>query len=293
MKLVDDLDQVLTNVALLDDVRSGNRPANSEAYASLIKRGTCFLPYPTSTGLAFAPSRFIGYVGNNFWKHAKNDARDGRQTNAALNAIFGQRPAEDTTLEDQYQRFCAEIGILPSRTGTFGVARKYWITQDILNRLELIAETTVIESPKLTATEKDQIIKARIGQGIFRDALFTHWKGRCCVTGCSIGPVLRASHIKPWRNSTNVERLDKFNGLLLAANIDALFDRGFISFDDDGQILRSPDISADALSSLGCDTSLKIKVAPRHAPYLAYHRDTIFAPRATEARPAGAARRKP
>ncbi len=77
------------------------------------------------------------------------------------------------------------------------------------------------------------------------------------------------------------------------ADIDALFDRGFISFEDDGQILRSPNISAQALSSLGCDTSTKIKVAPRHAPYLAYHRDTIFAPGATEAQPAKTAPRKP
>lgn len=289
MKLVDNLDQVLNNVALLDDVRSGNWPANYEAYASLIKRGTCFLPYPTSTGLAFAPSRFIGYVNNSFSKHVQNDARDGRQTNAALNAIFGQRPTEDPTLEYQYRRFCDEIGIIPPRTGTFGVARKYWVTKDVLDHLELIAQISVLESPKLTATEKDQIIKARVGQGIFRDALVDHWKGRCCVTGCSIGPVLRASHIKPWRESTNAERLDKFNGLLLVANIDALFDRGFISFDDDGQILRSPDISADTLSSLGCDTSMKIKIAPRHAPYLAYHRNNIFARHTAEAHPVATA----
>lgn len=292
MKLVESLDQVLTNVAALDDVRSGRRPGESEVYASLIKRGTCFLPYPTSTEIAFAPSRFIGYAANTFTKHAKNDARDGRRTNAALNAILGHIPAADVTLENAYQQFCAAIGIVPSRTGTFGVARKYWITPDIRDRLELIAENDVIENPKLTTTEKEQIIKARVGQGLFRDALVNHWKGRCCVTGCSIGPVLRASHIKPWRNSTNPERLDKFNGLLLTANIDALFDRGFISFGDNGQILRSPEISAEALASLGCDPASKVKVAARHAPYLAHHRDTIFASRAAAARPAEQAQRR-
>jgi putative restriction endonuclease len=276
MKLVETLDQVLANVAILEAVRSGRSPSHAGEYRGLIKRGTCFLPYPTSGGIAFAPSRFIGYRSNSFARHAANEARDGRQTNGVLNAILGQAPTLEPVLEEEYRRFCLQLGFTPSRTGTFGVAHKYWVTPDIRDHLELIAEGRITDDPSLSATQKDQLIKARVGQGAFRDALMEQWKKQCCVTGCSIRPVLRASHIKPWRASSNSERLDKFNGLLLTANIDLLFDRGFISFGDAGEILRAPGISAEHLQALGCDPSRRIRLSPRHLPYLAYHRATIF-----------------
>jgi len=276
MRLVTSLDQMLANISALETVRTGRRPEDAAGYAGLIKRGTCFLPYPTQEGLAFAPSRFIGYVGNNFAKHAVNEARDGRQTNGAINTVLEQAPVQDATLEAEYKRFCLQLGFAPSLTGTFGVARKYWVPASIHDRLDLIVEQQVIDDPGLTATEKDQIIKARVGQGAFRDALLIMWKNKCCVTGCVIGPVLRASHIKPWRASDNAERLDRFNGLLLTANIDVLFDRGLISFSDSGDILRTSQISAEQLRALGCDPDAKVKLSTRHAPFLAHHRAEIF-----------------
>ena len=130
----------------------------------------------------------------------------------------------------------------------------------------------------LTQTEKMQIIKARIGQGIFRVGLLAKWK-RCCMTGCEIEPVLRASHIKPWQHSNNKERLDVFNGLLLSANMDALFDRGLISFSDDGAVLCGTGISERDLVALGCKPDLKIKFSSSHAPYLGHHRNEIFGAR--------------
>ncbi|VVT10201.1 conserved hypothetical protein [Sphingomonas sp. EC-HK361] len=273
MKFVSTLDQLLTNVATLDAVRTGHRPGDSAAYLSLIKKGTCFLPYATTDGIAFAPSRFIGYAGNSFIKHAANSSRDGRLTNGEINALLGHPPVFDEALEAQYHRFCLELGFTPSKAGTFGVARKYWVTADIRDRLDLMAEQAVIGDPGLTATEKDQLIKARVGQGVFRDALLNHWRCRCCVTGCVIRPVLRASHIKPWRASSNTERLDRFNGLLLVANIDALFDRHLISFSDAGEMLVGPGISSDDLRALGCDSERRIRLTKRHAPYLAWHRE--------------------
>ncbi len=275
MRLVRRLDQVLANIATLEAVRAG-RPADAAAYGGLIKRGTCFLPYPVQDGIAFAPSRFIGYIGNSFAKHAANTARDGRQTNGAINLVLEQAPLPDSTLEAEYKRFCLQLGFAPSLTGTFGVARKYWVTADIGDRLDQIVEQEVIADPGLTETEKDQIIKARVGQGAFRDALLTMWKTKCCVTGCAIAPVLRASHIKPWRVSDNRERLDRFNGLLLTANIDVLFDRGLISFSDTGEILRTSQITAKQLLALGCNPDAKIRLSVRHAPYLAHHRAEIF-----------------
>jgi putative restriction endonuclease len=282
MQLVSDLDEALANIALLEKVRLGGQPKHGAAYLSLIKRGTCFLPYPTSDGLALAPSRFIGYAGNSFAKHAANAERDGRQTNAALNAILGHQPVQDTTLEQEYHRFCAALGIEPPRTGTFGVARKFWITPDIRDRLDLIAEDEVMADPGLTQTEKEQIVKSRVGQGAFRYGLFAQWK-RCCMTGCEIGPILRASHIKPWRHSSNEERLDVFNGLLLSPNMDALFDRGFISFSNKGELLAGPEISAEHLVALGCKPDLRIKFTRRHEPYLEHHRNRVFGPRTQKA----------
>lgn len=132
--------------------------------------------------------------------------------------------------------------------------------------------------PNLTQTEKEQLVKARIGQGDFRDRLFDKWK-RCCMTGCTIRPILRASHIKPWRHSTNEERLDVFNGLLLSANMDALFDRGLIAFSDNGHIIRGLEISAQDLVALGCKSDLTIKFTKRHTPYLEHHRNEVFGPR--------------
>lgn len=274
---VSDLEQLLVNVATLDKVRSAEAGNDHAAYLSLIRRGTCFLPYADRDGIAFAPSRFIGYAGNNFGRHAANDARDGRLTNAAINAILGHHPSPEPALEQEYQRFCLSLGFTPSETGTFGAARKYWLTADIRDRLDLLAEQQVRDDPELTATQKDQLIKARIGQGVFRDTLLDQWNLRCCITGCAIRQVLRASHIKPWRASTNAERLDPFNGLLLVANIDALFDRFLITFSNEGEMLLGPEIGRDDLIALGCDPDRRIAVTARHAPYLEWHRTEYHA----------------
>lgn len=269
---ISNLDQLLANVAMLDSVRTAEAGEDRAAYLSLIRRGTCFLPYATRDGIAFAPSRFIGYASNSFPKHLANEARDGRLTNAVISAILGRVPTLEHSLEEEYHRFCLGLGFTPSLTGTFGVARKYWLTTDIRERLDLFAEQQVINDPALSATQKDQLIQARIGQGAFREALLDVWNARCCVTSCPIRQVLRASHIKPWRDSSNLERLDRFNGLLLVANIDALFDRFLISFNDDGDMLYGPEIARDDLIALGCDPDKRIAVSSRHSPYLAWHR---------------------
>ncbi len=91
----------------------------------------------------------------------------------------------------------------------------------------------------ISETEREALTLARLGQGSFRIALVKYW-GSCAVTGVSEPTVLRASHIKPWRDCDNKERLDTFNGLLLAAHIDALFDKGLITFEFNGEILLAP-----------------------------------------------------
>jgi len=126
-------------------------------------------------------------------------------------------------------------------------------------------------------TERERLAAARVGQGDFRTALIGIWGGACPVAGVDELRILRASHIKPWRASTNRERLDPYNGLLLCANIDALFDRGLISFTDEGVLLISPDVSAENRERLGLGGEVRIAgLKPAHAPYLQHHREQVF-----------------
>lgn len=122
-------------------------------------------------------------------------------------------------------------------------------------------------------TEREAIVKARIGQGPFRSSLIQRWKV-CAVTGCSETSVLRASHIKPWRVSDNAERLDVNNGLLLVPNLDALFDCGLISFDDSGQMIVASDLTERDRRILGIAASMRLSKVPLGIlGYLRFHRE--------------------
>lgn len=131
----------------------------------------------------------------------------------------------------------------------------------------------VMVDKKLTDTEKSIMVKTRMGQGHFRSQLVQMWGG-CAVTGYRNTQLLLASHIKPWRASNNKERLDKFNGLLLLANLDKAFDLGFISFDDNGKVLISDYLEAPEVIGLRDDMSFRI--VRDHKPYLAHHRGELF-----------------
>lgn len=125
---------------------------------------------------------------------------------------------------------------------------------------------------ELSGTERRAEIDARLGQGKYRKDLIEVW-GRCAVTRCSHLSLLRASHIKPWRESSHAERLNKFNGLLLSPNLDAAFDRGLISFADDGNILISSSLSAESRTQLGISENLRLmSVYPENCEFLHYHR---------------------
>lgn len=127
-------------------------------------------------------------------------------------------------------------------------------------------------------TEIERIVKQRVGQEAFRDALMDYWGSACAVTGLALPEVLRASHAKPWADcETDEERLDVFNGFLLVANLDALFDRGLISFEDTGAMLVSPHLSHAQRSQLRVESSMTLRwLAEEHLPYLAWHRTRLF-----------------
>jgi hypothetical protein len=128
-------------------------------------------------------------------------------------------------------------------------------------------------------TVREALVKQRRGQDKYRDALEKLWSSRCPITGINHQSFLVASHAKPWADSSPAERLDPFNGILLAVHIDRLFDGGWISFTDSGQILLSPALPSDIAVSLlgqGCQERAITQFTPKHSPYLAWHRDKVY-----------------
>jgi len=142
----------------------------------------------------------------------------------------------------------------------------------------LLADVAQVEKNHLlvSETEREALMQARIGQGPFRVALLKYW-GACAVCGVSEPAVLRASHIKPWRDASNAERLDPANGLLLAAHLDALFDAGLITFEHDGKIRVSPLLAADDIRQLGLSPTMQLcRITGEHEPYMEHHRNFVY-----------------
>ncbi|MGM3412440.1 HNH endonuclease signature motif containing protein [Burkholderiaceae bacterium 26] len=122
-------------------------------------------------------------------------------------------------------------------------------------------------------TEIQRVVLARIGQGEFRRKLERHWGSACALTGLIEPAALRASHIKRWADSDDHERLDVDNGLLLRADIDALFEVGLIQFRDDGRIDLTR-LSVQTAMALGLHGQMRLRRKPNAAQraFLALHR---------------------
>lgn len=139
-------------------------------------------------------------------------------------------------------------------------------------------EKKIYLDPSLNVTERETIVKARVGQGLYRDRLFKKYNGRCIITGINLPEVLVASHIKPWAVSNNSERISQENGFLLSATYDRLFDQGLISFENDGHMILSSMITKENANKLELDQSkiYDIKYDPGMNNFLSYHRGMIF-----------------
>ena len=133
-------------------------------------------------------------------------------------------------------------------------------------------------SAEARGTEVERLVRQRVGQARYRDALLTYWGGSCAVTGVAVTEALRASHAKPWAEcADDAERLDAFNGFLLVANLDALFDRFLISFDDAGHLLTSTRLSQSDLPGLGIHSGMTLRwLASEHRHYLQWHRERFL-----------------
>lgn len=138
---------------------------------------------------------------------------------------------------------------------------------------------SVRNDESMDSTERQSLIMARKGQGIFKQQVMKE-ESRCRITGVKRIEHLRASHIRPWRDCESAEqRLDGNNGLLLTPTIDHLFDRGYISFKNNGDLLISPVSDNHSLSRMGIDPQTQANVgrfSAQQGTYLEYHRDLVF-----------------
>lgn len=131
----------------------------------------------------------------------------------------------------------------------------------------------ILSNKRVSITTRKALIDARLGQGAFRSAVLANWDDGCAVTGCRTSAALRASHIKPWRKSSNEERLDGSNGLLLSATLDALFDRYLVTFDPDtGRLIAAATLNAHDRKTLPLgSTGLRRRPTAKERKYLIVH----------------------
>jgi hypothetical protein len=131
------------------------------------------------------------------------------------------------------------------------------------------------EQKKPNYTERRGLVTSRVGQGWYRQEILKKWNNICSITGCSLTGILISSHIKGWSECNEDERLDVDNGILLSPNIDSLFDKHLISFEDDGSIIISDKVSKEDLEILGISKSIRLKVDDGMRKYIKHHRNSF------------------
>jgi putative restriction endonuclease len=136
------------------------------------------------------------------------------------------------------------------------------------------AELASLDSEAARNTEVHRLVRQRIGQGAFRQAMLDYWGGACAVTGVALPQALRASHAKAWALcDSDAERLDVYNGFLLSANLDALFDTYLVTFGEQGTLQISPVIGKDERAKLSLIDGARLRwLDDRHHAYLEFHR---------------------
>jgi putative restriction endonuclease len=152
------------------------------------------------------------------------------------------------------------------------------VTGDDLDVWERRLEEQVETDASVPETDREAIIRARRGQGLFNQRVM-RIEIRCRITGVDSPSHLLASHCKPWRDSTNEERLNGENGLLLTPSIDHLFDRGFIGFEDSGNLIISPVAHRPSLQKMGVETERATNVGAfteGQRQFLEFHRNAVL-----------------
>ncbi|MNS61331.1 hypothetical protein D3C72_943550 [compost metagenome] len=148
-----------------------------------------------------------------------------------------------------------------------------WVFESNSAKPPALLDAALLGATVDPVTESEYLRAQRLGQAKFRSDLMKQWQGRCALTHVAMPEVLRASHIKAWRDSSPWERIDPHNGLLLAVHIDGLFDRGFISFGEDGRTILSAAIAPHTRQAFALEPDLRIDgLTERNHWFLAAHR---------------------
>jgi putative restriction endonuclease len=156
------------------------------------------------------------------------------------------------------------------------VRRAFQLSKALPHELLHTFEKQIVDLP--SSTEAERLVIQRVGQSLLRTGLLEYWEGRCAITGLAVPELLRASHIKPWADcASDAERLDVFNGLLLAPHLDAAFDCGLITVADDGAVVVSSRLDATARHLLGLARLMFVTgLTAGHRAYLQWHRKRVF-----------------
>ena len=128
----------------------------------------------------------------------------------------------------------------------------------------------------ITSTESEIKAKIRVRESKFREKLEPIWNHACPICGISLRDLLRASRAKPWKDSSNEERLDSYNGILLCANHDSLYNKGYVSFNAKGNIFISEKIDEKDYDKFLLNVDVKIPIEVEHKPYFNWHKKYIF-----------------
>jgi len=194
-----------------------------------------------------------------------------------------------------YVRFKSEVEVFDAdyfethdTSGTVRIGIKFFFKRkgeyvhkltDLVNQATLVdplvkldpAPSNRIFPPNVT--ERTGLVTSRVGQGAYRKRIIHRWEYKCAVTGFNKLDILIASHIVPWCDSNDNERLDVDNGILLSPTYDALFDRNLISFENDGKIILSDAIDSNAYKKIGVSGKERISNLSHHNhKYLDRHR---------------------
>lgn len=143
---------------------------------------------------------------------------------------------------------------------------------------QLQQELSAMPAAAAQTTEVQRLVRQRVGQQAYRQAMVDYWGGTCAVTGLALPQALRASHAKPWAECTSdAERLDVFNGFLLSANLDVLFDSFLVSFSSAGELMVSNAIPPSDQQKLGLAAGMRLRwISVQHGPYLGFHRQRFL-----------------
>lgn len=146
-------------------------------------------------------------------------------------------------------------------------------TTNVMDMSKEISSKRKSNYAKPNKTERKGLVTNRVGQGWYRLEVLKRWDRKCAVTDCGIEKILISSHIVAWSESNDNERLDVGNGILLSPNIDSLFDRHLISFQDNGEIMISSKLRTEDLNLLGVNHNMRLRIVfDDMKPYLSRHR---------------------